>query len=142
MEPLELLDNHSQSYCLHQTPNQHNKRTALESCRNKSDEFCASRNFESRDFETSQLDFDIKRRRSVSIVPGSYMETALVLQTTPILFNQYIHTEQEEIHAIYHACSFDFHQDCANNRDRAYNVSKGAHSVLVLETVLVMETCA
>ena len=57
-------------------------------------------------------------------------------------FNQYIHTEQEEIHARYHACSIDFHQDRANNRDCAYNVSKGAHSVLVLETVLVMETCA
>ena len=57
-------------------------------------------------------------------------------------FNQYIHTKQEEIHARYYACRIDFHQDRANNRDCAYNVSKGAHSVLVLETVLVMETCA
>ena len=64
--------------------------------------------------------------------------------STPCLFffNQYIHTEQEEIHARYHACSIDFHQGRANNRDRGYNVSKGAHSVLVLETVLVMETWA
>ena len=46
------------------------------------------------------------------------------------------------MHARYHACRIDFQQDRANNRDRAYNVSKGAQSVLVLETVLVMETCA
>ena len=51
-------------------------------------------------------------------------------------FNQYIHTEKEEIHARYHACRIDFQQD------RAYNVSKGTQSVLVLETVLIMKTCA
>ena len=66
----------------------------------------------------------------------------LILETAYIFSTNRILTEQEEIHARYHACSIDFHQDRANNRDCAYNVSKGAHSVLVLETVLVMETCA
>ena len=74
--------------------------------------------------------------------PCLYWRPRLYWRLHLYFFNQYIHTEQEEIHARYHACSFDFHQDRANNRDCAYNVSKGAHSVLVLETVLVMETCA
>ena len=74
--------------------------------------------------------------------PCLYWRPRLYWRPCLYFFNQYIHTEQEEIHAGYHACSIDFHQDRANNRDCAYNVSKGTHSVLVLETVLVMETCA
>ena len=74
--------------------------------------------------------------------PCLYWKPRLYWRPCLYFFNQYIHREQEEIHAGYHACSIDFHQDRANNRDCAYNVSKGAHSVLVLETVLVMETCA
>ena len=79
---------------------------------------------------------------STPLYPVLILETALIFETVLIFFDQYIHTEQEEIHARYHACSINFHQDRANNGDCAYNVSKGAHSVLVLETVLVMETCA
>ena len=79
---------------------------------------------------------------STPLYPVLILDTALKLEPCLYFFNQYIHTEQEEIHARYYARSIDFHQDRANNRDCAYNVSKGAHSVLVLETVLVMETCA
>ena len=74
--------------------------------------------------------------------PCLYWRPRLYWRPCLYFFNQYIHTGQEKIRARYHACRIDFHQDRANNRDRAYNVSKGAHSVLVLETVLVMETCA
>ena len=74
--------------------------------------------------------------------PCLYWRPRLYWRPCLYFFNQYIHTEQEEIHAKYHACSINFYQDRATNRDCAYNVSKGAHSVLVLETVLVMETCA
>ena len=44
---------------------------------------------------------------STLLYPVLILETALILETVLIFFNQYIHKEQEEIHAEYHPCRID-----------------------------------
>ena len=64
--------------------------------------------------------------------PCFYWRPHLYWRPCLYFFNQYIHTEQEEIHARYHACSIDFQQDRAKAIIFYIYVSRRPHAYVLI----------